>query len=150
MNTLRIVRNVWWLAVLGVVAIACGNDDGGPIGSGGDGCTIEASFSSIYANRLNTGTCASASCHDGNSVSAGLNFSKAPADVLADLVGVSSVSAPTKVRIVAGDADTSFFFEKLSNPAVEGVFGQMPPSGQLDNCELEAVRSWIDAGAQND
>ena len=144
------------LATLLGIAVACGDDDGGPINANGPvgnnntaGCAVDATFTSIYNNRLGSSTCATGGCHNAASMGAGLNFEKPQAEALADLVGATSSSEPPKIRVVAGDASQSYFFEKLTNPNVGGILGPMPVGGMLDQCEIDAIETWINAGAQN-
>ena len=49
------------------------------------------------------------------------------------------------VRITPGDAERSFFYQKLVNPAGMGEI--MPPESPLSDAELARVAAWIEAGA---
>ena len=140
---------IWALPSVILLFVACGNDDGGPVGSGS--CGLEPTFTSIYTSRLNTGSCASGGCHNAVSNAGGLNFQQAQADVLADFVDVASLSIPSKIRVVPGNASESYFHEKVRSNDPGGALGRMPPTGSpLSACEIDAIGDWINAGALND
>ena len=65
----------------------------------------------------------------------------------ADLVGVAS-SRYGITRVIAGDADGSLLYRKMSGAGSVGTV--MPPTGPLPGTTLELVRRWIDGGAADD
>jgi len=69
----------------------------------------------------------------------------------AALVGPTSTSSKCggMAFVVPHDPDASLFLDKFS--AVPECGDRMPLGGKvLDDAQVEMVRSWIDAGAQND
>ena len=63
-------------------------------------------------------------------------------------VRVNSRCNPNLFRVLAGESDLSFVFDKISKPAP--LCGQrMPLDGpMLDETEQATIRDWIDQGAQ--
>ena len=90
-------------------------------------------------------SCATSGCHDAVSERALLNLSDADTS-LAQLLNVMATQNNAKLRVVAGDPNASYLVEKLEGPGDVG--GQMPPSGQLPQDQLTAIRDWITNGAQ--
>lgn len=124
---------------------ACGDD--GTNNPDAGGCAIESTFSSIHANRLSTGTCATAGCH-GSAASGGINFSQSKDEVYALLVDADSASSSLR-RVETSSRALSFLYVKISDDNAPG--GRMPPlGGPLPQCEIEAIGAWIDKGAPND
>jgi len=100
-------------------------------------------FSEIQAG-LFTPTCAS--CHGGANPSAGLSL--AAGSSYANLVGIASSQDPGIQRVNAGDANASYLIQKLEGTAASG--GIMPPSGMIEQADIDVVRQWITAGAIDD
>ena len=126
-----------WLAV--VVALGCAGkaDDSG---AGGDG--VPADWASAHGEVL-TPSCGFSSCHGGGA--GGFTLDGTDADH-ARLVGAASVADPSRVLVVAGEADASYLLAKMEGAA--GIEGdEMPPGGLLDADRIAIVRAWIDAGA---
>jgi uncharacterized protein (TIGR03118 family) len=67
----------------------------------------------------------------------------------AALVGVASTEVPTIERVKANDATNSYLIQKLEG--APGIVGsQMPKGGTpLDQATIDQIKSWINAGAQN-
>ncbi|MHB1845153.1 MAG: hypothetical protein ACYCWW_10000 [Deltaproteobacteria bacterium] len=67
--------------------------------------------------------------------------------------GQPSTWNPQLLRVVPGNASQSFLYLKITQTGTTSQYGQpMPPSGSppLPSQLVEAVQSWINAGAQND
>lgn len=139
-------------------AIACGNDDGGdPLDAGtGDsgnnnGCQVEANFTSIQNNLLNTVTCNPDTICHGNPGEGGLNFKETQAAVHAALLGNTAnaqgaTTAPK--RVTPNDINASFLYVKIANDNAPG--GRMPLGGaKLNQCIIDNIAAWINAGAPN-
>ena len=70
-----------------------------------------------------------------------------PGTSLAELLGVSSEQSGLN-RIEAGSPDESYLWLKLTGAhAAIGEGDPMPPTGTLDEAQLEIVEAWILAGA---
>ena len=149
---LRLARRLSRSLVLfaGAAAIAaCGSagsgDATGALPSGATTCAVEPTFASIYARVLTTPTCAVSGCH------ATPGQSALSLDGSADAVYHALVDAPSSGsllrRVAPGAPEGSFLYVKLAE--------ETPPSGArmpaaaapLGACEIEAVKSWIAAGA---
>lgn len=91
-------------------------------------------------------SCSFATCHAATGTPAGgLSLGAATFE---KLVNVKSTLAPGLMRVVPGDPDSSLLFDKIASDKPK--FGaRMPPSQALDPEEIEQIRSWIIAGAQN-
>lgn len=104
-----------------------------------------ATFSFIQDNVF-TPSCAVSGCHAGPSPAAGQDLSAGEA--FANIVGIPSGQVPALQRVNPGNADDSYIVRKLEGgPAIvnnQMPLGQPPLSSEL----IEAVRSWIDAGAE--
>jgi hypothetical protein len=90
--------------------------------------------------------CSSTSCHGaGASPAADLNLLEAKVE---DLVDADSTEDPLFKRVVAGDPDNSLLYLVLLGPQ-SGV-RQMPVGAELDDVDLEAIKTWIEDGAKDD
>jgi hypothetical protein len=94
--------------------------------------------------------CAFGGCHaepdppEGMSLEAGRIFT--------DVVGVTSSQAPPLLRVEPGRSDRSYLINKLEGTqASVGGRGQRMPFGSdpLDGETIQAIREWIDQGAQD-
>lgn len=96
--------------------------------------------------RIIARSCVSSSCHSSDSPAGGLDLKNAVHD---HLVNARSFEVPTKMRVVPGDPDASFFFEKIiSDTPTTGR--RMPiASPPLPDEEIEMIREWIVSGAPN-
>ena len=112
-------------------------------GCGGGG--IEPTLTDIHEVIISR-SCSSESCHGGSSPEADLDLSTVAASY-ASMVGVESVEEPDFTRVVPGDPDNSLIYMVLLGPV--GAIDQMPPGYELSADEIEAVRQWIEDGAEN-
>jgi len=79
------------------------------------------------------------------------NMSLVPDNAIASLVGVRSVEAHARTRVVPGDPDASYLVMKLegTHMAHEGAGARMPFGGTpLPPEEIAKVRQWIAEGAK--
>lgn len=109
------------------------------------GASFGANFSEIQAG-LFSPTCASSSCHGGGSPAAGLNLEAGSS--YANLVGIASSQQAGTQRVNAGSPDQSYLIQKLEGTAATGTV--MPPSGGIEQADIDVVRQWISAGAIDD
>ena len=107
--------------------------------------TIDPTLTDIQAEVFET-TCSFDSCHGGSTPEAGLDLSSASAS-LAGLVGVDSTENDGDIRVVAGSPDDSLLYLVLLGDV--GAVDQMPVGYELTSDEIEAVRVWIEEGAQD-
>ena len=145
--------------ILGINAQALdGEFSGGfPSGDGTQGGDFVADFeiegvqptlASIQQNVFTPG-CAVSGCHSGPSgpgLPSGMDLTSAAAS-FANLVNVSSAQQPSLLRVEPGDASASYLVQKIEGTAAVG--SQMPlGGGTLDAATIEAIRAWIDSGAE--
>jgi hypothetical protein len=66
-----------------------------------------------------------------------------------NLVGVASVELPALLRVSPGKPDSSYVMWKIEGRS--GVIGERMPLGlsPLSAEQIQAVRGWIEAGAQD-
>ena len=124
----------------------CGDDDPEP-----PPC-LTPTFTSIYTERLSKPEfCAADGCHNtGNA--GGQNYTAAKDAVRTTLLAdtIHPVGRTTwPKRVVPGEPDSSFLLVKLSDPDPPG---DRMPLGRpmLQQCDLDAIRSWITNGALDD
>src|SRR3954452_24907099 len=97
------------LAIAGCAGSGEGLDGNGrPIGSGGPGGPLVATFDSIQENVF-TPICTT--CHAGGAAPQGLRLDSANSYDL--LVGVASNEVPSLMRVSPGDPDHSYLVQKL-------------------------------------
>jgi len=108
---------------------------------------LEPTLSSIQANILDK-SCVNRGCHPGNfapmSLQTGQSFST--------LVNVNSAYGnPRILRVKPGDSNNSVLYLKITGSATVGGAANRMPLGfsALSTEEINAIRDWIDAGAQN-
>lgn len=91
--------------------------------------------------------CAIGTCHDAGSVTENLNLSAGTA--YSQLVNVSAVENPAKLRVNPGNPDDSFLVTKIQGPP-PGEGNPMPPPGQLPLSadQIQLIRNWILQGAK--
>lgn len=107
---------------------------------------LRARFSSIQESIL-TPTCAVANCHLGSTAQLGLNLQQGSA--YSNLVNVASRQNGTFLRVKPGDAANSYLYMKLIGDS-RASGDRMPQGGnRLSDSQLEAIRDWINAGAEN-
>ena len=161
------------LALTAYLPLGCGGGDGGGSNTGttddvatttgGDAttttggddtypasCDVEPTLSSIQANYFNK-SCTFSSCHgDGGSLG-GLSIDDGESfEALVNVPAVHTGAAQEgKLLVVPGDAESSFLYIKLFGP--KPTQGGFMPSGQKEplgpDCQLRAVRDWINNGA---
>lgn len=104
-------------------------------------------FTSIQQN-IFTPNCAVSGCHLGGGAASQLDLSAGNA--YSNLVGVASVEVPTLLRVEPGDPDNSYLVRKIEGGP--GITGLQMPRGRdpLSTDQIQAIRGWIGAGAQND
>jgi|GEM_PF-1790528 len=140
---------------LGVSLTACDDGETNPAtdtsstadtDTGSSTCDTQANLASIQADYFEK-SCNFGSCHAaGANPAGGLDLQTDP---IAAMVGVAAVAAPAKQLIVAGDADASFLVQKLDGTQ-GSTEGSLMPLGALEPvepCRIDAVRAWINAGA---
>jgi hypothetical protein len=88
--------------------------------------------------------CTFSSCHGAIAPRMGLSL---VAPVHAAVVGVRSTEMPDRLRVVPGDPAASYLFEKISSDH-PGVGVRMPPGQPLPASIIQAVRRWIETGAE--
>jgi hypothetical protein len=125
---------------------------------------MDASFGSIFGEMLSTdqscGTGHKLNCHSTSGAAAagtgnGLDFSEGGAFAYKQLVNVPSVNLAGNghpVRVVPGDASASFLYIKLtlmtSRDSTYGAGMPLDTPGSVCPAALEAVKTWIEQGAQ--
>src|SRR6185369_9464963 len=106
-----------------------------------------AKLSDLQAN-IFTPRCSSCHTGIGGSLPGSMNLTSA-ASTFAALVNVASVESPTLKRVAPSDSANSYIVNKLLGTNI-GATGRMPLGGPyLDQATIDTVKSWIDAGAQN-
>lgn len=107
----------------------------------------EPTLSDIQA-KVFTPSCAISGCHNANA-EGGLDLRAGQS--YANLVSVpAQKSKEDLLRVKPGDANNSFLIRKLVRPA--GGEGTLMPQGRpegLDAEVIEAIKTWINNGAQN-
>ena len=91
-----------------------------------------------------TPTCATANCHSGANPSGALNLEAANSH--AQLVDVASTGSALD-RVEPGQPDDSYLIQKLEGT---GGVAIMPPSGALEQADINTIRQWILDGAEDD
>ena len=110
-----------------------------------NGVPLGPTLSSIQAN-IFTPICTR--CHTGASSPLGLALDAGVSR--GNLVGITSVERPDLMRVSAGNPDTSYIVWKIEGRA--GITGGRMPLGlaPLSTEQIDAIRGWIENGAQND
>lgn len=92
-----------------------------------------------------TPQCAFEGCH-APPAQHGMNLTAG--NTYANIVGVDAVELSPFKRVAPGNAADSYLYMKIAgDPRIAGE--RMPFGGILTELEIEAVRTWIDAGALN-
>jgi hypothetical protein len=134
---------MWKYFRAGVVAMfllmtACSNSKkpSGP----DDGVSLDGDVQPIFTSR-----CASAQCH-GEAEASELRLTVGASH--GQLVNVASVEAPTFMRVMPDEPDSSYLIMKLGDSPPSG--GRMPLSAApLSSGEVLIIRDWISGGAPN-
>lgn len=87
------------------------------------------------------------SCHSGAFPAGGLSLAVGLA--YGNIVNVASGQVPAIVRVLPGDASSSYLYQKITNAA--GIGGAPMPFGSypMPLVESDAIEAWISQGAQN-
>lgn len=94
---------------------------------------------------LFTNNCATPGCHVLPAPAQGLNL--LAGEALRNTVGVPSAQRQGVLRIAGGDSNSSYLYEKISQP-FPFVGSRMPLNRPpLSDADIELVRTWIDQGA---
>ena len=128
--------------LLAMASGACGDDPVTPTPT-----STAPTLSTIQAQIFDV-SCTSCHTDVGRSPSAGLNLKSGSAFV--NLVGVASSNSPGAVRVIAGNANTSYLVQKVEGaPGIVGL--RMPRNGPpfLSDAQIRMIRDWITAGALN-
>jgi hypothetical protein len=137
-------------AVSAFLLSACGADSNGD--SGLKDCNYASTYDAIQATVFEVKGCTASACH-GEELMGGLDL-RADASFEALIHQPSTIDSSIK-RVFPGDQDLSLLYSKLA-AATEGTdldsLGQPMPVGEppLSADQLEAIRSWIRAGAPSD
>ena len=103
--------------------------------------TLTSLQSSIFSPK-----CAVPGCHTAPAPEQGMDLTEG--HTYAFTIGVDSNELSGFKRVVPGDAADSYLYMKLAgDPRIVGE--RMPFGGMLTAAEIECVKQWIDAGAQN-
>ncbi len=127
-----------------LLSTSCGGD--GVIGPGagpppGTSPTLTSLQASIFTTQ-----CALPGCHIGPGAEQGMDLSAGKTYVYT--VDVDSVELSAFKRVARGVAVDSYLYMKIAgDPRI--VENRMPPGVTLSAAEIDAVRDWIDAGAQD-
>ncbi len=94
-------------------------------------------------------SCAVAGCHVGPNALMGLDLSAGAS--YENLVNVPSVGSRGLLLVEPGEPDSSYLVAKIEGSALIGGSLRMPIGRDpLSAEQIEAVRAWIEAGAEND
>lgn len=91
-------------------------------------------------------TCAASECHVGAEAPEGLDFSIEP-DALRARLEQPATQSPSGIPLITpGQPASSYLYLKvfLKTPLIGE---QMPPTEPLVECEVDAIRTWIEQGA---
>ena len=96
------------------------------------------------------GFCGGGSCHTGASPQNGLDLSSTAKSYMT-LVSQASSACPGETRVVPSMPDKSYLVWKLVGQGMGACFqgGRMPPGGMLSPGDMNTIRGWISAGANN-
>ncbi len=88
-------------------------------------------------------------CHTGGGATLPGSMNLSVGATFASLVGVASIEMPALNRVKASDSVNSYVVHKITGVDI-GTTGRMPLNGTpLTQTEIDQVKSWIEAGAQN-
>lgn len=121
-----------------------GPRDAGTIDAGDPRCP-EPTLDSLR-EKVFLASCATGGCHSGATPSEALSLDALRLD-LASRLRQPAAQSPSRMPLVTpGQPGASYLFLKVFL-ATPPAGGPMPPSGPLLDCELAALRRWIEAGA---
>lgn len=106
---------------------------------------VGADLGSI-ATQILTPKCATSGCHTGAAPAQGLGFDVDLATLAARLRQPASESASGMPLITPNGIGASYLYLKVAlDSPLSG--GPMPPSEKLKDCEIAAIKAWVEAGA---
>lgn len=114
----------------------------------------EPTFTSLHERVFSDERCAREGCHAGTRPKGGLDQTVAKDALHQALLsegthdGIAKVDFPN--RVVPNAPDQSFLWLKVSMADPPGNGGRMPLNASLRQCDLDALETWIERGAQND
>ena len=125
---------------------ACGatteDSDGG---SASEEDLIQPNLTSLQ-EKLFSPRCSNASCHGGNNPVRGLDLTEGK--TRDSVFGVDSTISGWKY-VVPNDVDSSLLYQAVIRAMGDEDLRQMPPGLSIDQEAQEALRQWIEDGAQN-
>ena len=131
-----------------VSGLACAGDGTGVDlgnGNGAGGISLSADVQPIF-----TGNCALSGCHAAPSPVEGMNL--ASGQTFSSIVNVRS-NESSLLRVAPGEPDNSYLVHKIQGTQVTeggGCCDRMPLERlPLSAAQIETIRSWIAAGAEN-
>ncbi len=140
----RLSLLIGWVVI---AATACAGDGTGlDDDNNGD---AEISFANDI-QPIFTNSCALSGCHAGSSPQVGLNLSEGQS--FQNIVSVASVELASMNRITPGEPDNSYLIHKIQGTqgSVGGVGDRMPLTGCcLSQAQIDTIRAWGEAGAEN-
>jgi hypothetical protein len=112
-------------------------------------CTGEDTFAVLQQKVFGAKGCRVQTCHgSGAAGRLDLQYGVAYSSLVDVTASNAAAAAVEKRRVVPGDAEASFLWQKVAGSLGRGEGGRMPQVGAaLDPLELDLVRAWIDAGA---
>lgn len=128
-----------------------GDNDGQPGGDFTATFTVDSASSASTLSQLQTDiftpSCAKSGCHSGSAPAQGMDLSEG--QTFANTVGVASTQVLSLNRVEPGNPDDSYLVRKVEGTASVG--GRMPLDGPpfLTNAQIQSIRDWIAAGAQD-
>ncbi|MBS1201103.1 MAG: hypothetical protein H6R27_1781 [Proteobacteria bacterium] len=147
----RIVRTFLWSLAIAACTSCAGTGEGldenaRPIGEAPP--TGPGSENALYREIQDTVfTPICVACHQGGNAPLGLRLDAASSYAM--LVGVTSVQAPSLLRVEPGNPDSSYLVRKIEGTAATG--GRMPLGGPpLPQDRIDLIREWIATGASAD
>jgi hypothetical protein len=91
--------------------------------------------------------CARSGCHFGMAPAADLSLARSPEELAMRLRAPATQSPSGMPLVTPRQIGSSYLFLKITLP--NPLAGDpMPPEGRLDDCEIAAVRAWIESGAE--
>ena len=101
----------------------------------------------IFSGPGPIGSCAASSCHGTQNPQETLELSSATVSA-ENLIDVESVQVPGKDRVVPGDVNASYLYNKVTGEGTAPGTQRMPFGG-IPLCEekIAAIEAWIAAGA---
>ena len=120
------------LFITAALALSCGGAD------------EPATFTRVQSEVF-TPSCVFSACHKGASPAGEMSLEL---DAYDQIVDVTSMQSPPKVRVKPGDPAGSYLMDKLEGKQAMGT--EMPPGAMLEPERLDLVERWIAAGALDD